>query len=84
MNPRREGPPVHAPTERADIKYLPQYCPFLTREVWALLTRQPDQRWRIVNCLDKDRACFKEPCAFTTDGGEWPFRASPEDVNPSG
>lgn len=64
---------MQPPTDRSDVKYLPQFCPFLKREVWAILTQQADGRWRVVNCLDKDRACFQEPCAFTTDGGEWPF-----------
>ena len=60
--------------DRLDVKYLPCQCPFLHREVWAIMSRQPDGSWRIVNCLDKDKGCFEENCAFSTDGGEWPFR----------
>lgn len=66
----------HATTRHAGrhgVQYLPRYCPFLKREVWAILVKQADGSWRIVNCLDKDRECFEENCAFTTDGGEWPF-----------
>jgi len=59
--------------QRPDVKYLAQSCPFLKKEVWAILTRQSDGSWKIVNCLDKDKGCFEHACAFTTDGGEWPF-----------
>lgn len=59
--------------QRPDVKYLPLRCPFLNHDVWAILTRHTDQSWRIVNCLDKDKPCFQHPCAFTTDGGAWPF-----------
>lgn len=59
--------------EHPEVKYLPQLCPFVNREVWAILTRQSDGRWKIVNCLDKDRRCYQHACAFTTDGGGWPF-----------
>ena len=59
--------------ERSDIKYLPQRCPFLNQDVWAILTRQPDGSWRVVNCLDKEEGCFSLSCAFTSCGGEWPF-----------
>ena len=62
-------------TDRPDVKYLPRHCPFLKQEVWAILTQQADGTWRIVNCLDKEKDCFRHPCAFTTDGGEWPFDA---------
>jgi hypothetical protein len=58
---------------RVDLKYLPCQCAFLKREVWAVVLKQADGREKIVNCLDKDHACFQQPCAFTTDGGEWPF-----------
>ena len=61
---------MHEPRE---VKYLPRHCPFVNREVWAILTRQPEGSWRIVNCLDKDHGCFQHACAFTTDGGAWPF-----------
>ncbi len=60
-------------SDRPDVKYLPRHCPFLNREVWAIVTRQADGTWKIVNCLDKDRPCFQYSCAFTTDGGTWPF-----------
>ena len=58
--------------ERPAVKYLPSYCPFLKREVWAIMTRQADGAWKIVNCLDKERMCFEENCIFTT-GKIWPF-----------
>ncbi|HAM39821.1 MAG TPA: hypothetical protein DDX89_00505 [Candidatus Omnitrophica bacterium] len=60
-------------TDRPEMKYLPRQCPFVKKEVWAILTKQADGSWRIVNCLDKDKACFEQECAFTTDGGTWPF-----------
>jgi hypothetical protein len=60
-------------TDRPEMKYLPRQCPFLKKEVWAILTKQADGSWRIVNCLDKDKACFEQACVFTTDGGAWPF-----------
>jgi hypothetical protein len=56
-----------------NVRYLPQRCPFVKREVWAIVVRQPTGRWRIVNCLDKDKGCFQQACAFTTDTGQWPF-----------
>ena len=59
--------------KRPDVKYLPQHCPFFKKEVWAILTRQASGSWKVVNCLDKDRSCFQYNCAFTTDGGQWPF-----------
>lgn len=58
---------------RPSIKYQPCHCVLLQREVWAILTRQADGRWQIVNCLDKEKECFTLGCAFTADGGEWPF-----------
>lgn len=61
---------------RGDVKYLPQHCPFLQQDVWAILTRQPDGSWRIVNCLDKGPGCYTMDCVFTTDGGQWPFKLS--------
>lgn len=63
---------------RVEVKYLPRRCPFLNKDVWAILTKDAAGQWRIVNCLDKDEECFGEPCAFTTDGGEWPFRDAPQ------
>ncbi len=59
--------------ERPEVQYLPQHCPFLNQDVWAILTRQADGSWRIVNCLDKTEGCFLMDCAFTTCGGDWPF-----------
>ncbi len=58
---------------RPEVKYVARRCRLLHREVLAILTKQKDGSWRIVNCLDKDKGCFERPCAFTTDGGEWPF-----------
>jgi len=60
-------------SERPEVRYLTRRCPFLRKEVWAILTRQADGDWKIVNCLDKDQGCFQHNCAFTTDGGQWPF-----------
>ena len=60
-------------SEPREVKYLPRHCPFVNREVWAILTKPSDGTWRIVNCLDKDQGCFQHACAFTTDGGVWPF-----------
>ena len=61
----------------AEFRYQPKYCAFLRTVVWAIVTRQADGSWRIVNCLDKDEACFSLDCAFTTDHGEWPYKPSP-------
>ncbi|MBI2094364.1 MAG: hypothetical protein HYT88_06565 [Candidatus Omnitrophica bacterium] len=60
--------------QRPQTKYLPCYCPFLKREVWAITTRHMDGTWKIVNCLDKEAVCYQQDCAFTTDGGRWPFQ----------
>ena len=60
-----------------NLKYLPQHCPFLKREVWAIVVKQADGSWQIVNCLDKDRICYDQGCAFTIDGGQWPFQDTP-------
>ena len=60
-------------SEKPEVKYLARHCPFVKREVWAILTEHPDGVWNIVNCLDKDTVCFQHACVFTTDGGEWPF-----------
>ena len=59
--------------ERPDVKYLPRDCPFFKKGVWAIVTKQADGIWRIVNCLDKHEPCFERNCVFTVDGGEWPF-----------
>ena len=60
-----------------EFRYQPKFCAFLRRTVWAIVTKQSDGSWRIVNCLDKDESCFHLDCAFTTDQGEWPYKASP-------
>lgn len=73
MIPPSPHPPKSDQPERPDVKYLPRDCPFLKKEVWAILAKQPDGAWRIVNCLDKYEPCFEHDCAFTRDGGEWPF-----------
>lgn len=67
---------------RPEIKYLPRYCMLLKRDVWAILTKQSDGTWRIVNCLDKDKRCFDEECAFSVDGGQWPFTEASSSVSP--
>lgn len=64
---------------RVEFRYQPTYCAILRKNVWAIMTRQPDGAWRIVNCLDKDEGCFHLDCAFTTDQGEWPYQASSAD-----
>lgn len=56
-----------------EFRYHPNYCTVMRKSVWAIVTRQPDGTWRIVNCLDKDDACFKCNCAFTVDHGQWPY-----------
>ena len=68
--------------DRPSVKYLPSYCPFRKQEVWAIMTQQADGAWKIVNCLDKARACFEEPCAFTSAGGDWPFHQGLADSFP--
>ena len=62
---------------RIEFRYQPKHCALLGKTVWAIMTRQPDGSWRIVNCLDKDEACFSLSCAFTTDAGEWPYKTVP-------
>ena len=61
---------------RVEFRYEPKFCTLLGKHVWAILTQQADGTWRIVNCLDKDETCFNLDCAFTTDNGAWPYRAS--------
>ncbi len=73
MIPLASNPPKPDQPERPDVKYLPRHCPFLNKEVWAILTKQIGGTWRIVNCLDKQQPCFEHDCAFTVDGGNWPF-----------
>ena len=70
---------------KVEFRYQPKYCAFLRKVVWAIVTRQADGSWRIVNCLDKDEACFSLDCAFTTDQGEWPYKQCPaEHPQPKG
>ena len=61
------------------FRYEPKFCAFLRRKVWGIMTQQSDGSWKIVNCLDKDVSCFHLDCAFTTDGGEWPYKSSPSE-----
>ena len=58
---------------RPEVRYQPRYCTVLGKHVWAIRTCQPDGSWRIVNCLDKDEACFTLDCIFTSDRGRWPY-----------
>ena len=67
---------------RVEFRYEPKHCKLLGKYVWAILTQQADGTWRVVNCLDKDEACFKLDCAFTTDNGEWPYQSREDDVSP--
>ena len=69
---------------KAAIRYYPTICTVFGKEVWAILTKQPDGSWRIVNCLDKDGECFKMDCAFTTSCGRWPFAISSTEPLPEG
>ena len=61
---------------RAHCRYRPLVCILFSKEVWAIVTKQPDGSWRIVNCLDKDEGCFGVDCAFTTSCGQWPYRVA--------
>jgi hypothetical protein len=58
-------------------RYQPRVCSLRGCEVWAITTQQSDGTWRPVNCLDKEELCFAMGCAFTTDGGGWPFPPLP-------
>ena len=60
-------------SKRPEVKYLSCRCRLRKKRVWAILTKQSSRRWKIVNCLDKDTVCATRGCAFTTDGGAWPF-----------
>lgn len=60
-------------SRRPRPKYVPRHCPFLNREVWAIVTKQAGGTWRIVNCLDKHQPCTVYHCAFAVDSGTWPF-----------
>ena len=61
---------------KPEFRYQPRYCSLLGKYVWAIRTKQSDGTWRVVNCLDKDDACFHLDCAFTTDQGEWPYKSA--------
>ena len=61
---------------KVEFRYYPTTCALREKEVWAILTKQPDGSWRIVNCLDKDEACFGVDCSFTTSCGQWPYRVA--------
>ena len=63
-----------ATTDKVEVRYVPRICTFLGKEVWAIMTRQADGEWRIVNCLDKDEGCFSQECLYTCSGGSWPFK----------
>ena len=65
----------------AEFRYQPRRCSFLNKLAWAIMTRQADGSWRVVNCLDKDEPCFSLDCAFTTDNGEWPYKAPDDDLS---
>ncbi len=65
---------------KAEIRYYPTTCAVREKEVWAILAKQPDGSWRIVNCLDKDEACFGLDCAFTTSCGRWPYAISSKEA----
>lgn len=76
MTQRSEGDHVVPADTRAKIQYQPTYCAILRKHVWAIVMKQADGSWKIVNCLDKDEGCFSLDCAFTTDHGEWPYRVA--------
>ena len=65
---------------KVEFRYEPKFCKLLGKHVWAIRTQQADGSWKIVNCLDKDETCFGLDCAFTTDNGEWPYKASDDDL----
>lgn len=69
---------------KVEFRYKPKFCTLLGKYVWAIMTQQSDGTWRIVNCLDKDETCFGLECAFTTDHGEWPYRAGSPDRTDAG
>lgn len=64
---------------QSELRYQPVRCSFFDKTVQGILVRQTDGGWRIVNCADKTRACFDVECAFTLDGGRWPFPGAPTD-----
>jgi len=60
-------------TARQEVSYTPRRCTVFDRDVWAILIREGEPPARVVNCLDTDHPCYAQSCAFTTDGGAWPF-----------
>ena len=64
-----------------EFRYQPRYCTLLGKYVWAIRTRQADDTWRTVNCLDKDDGCFQLECALITDHGAWPYQSAPPDAH---
>ena len=63
-----------------EVRYEPRHCAFFRKHVWAIVTKQADGAWNIVNCLDKDEPCFGMECVFTTSGGTWPYPNSSEAI----
>jgi hypothetical protein len=68
------------PVAKPQLRYKPTQCRLRSRQVWAIRTRQDDGSWMIVNCLDKEHACARLGCAFTTPRGEWPYPAAKQDA----
>ena len=68
---------------KVEFRYQSAYCAVLRKHVWAILTQQQDGTWRVVNCLDKEEACFTLDCAFTTSGGQWPYASPPRCESPA-
>ena len=60
-----------------EMRYQTVRCKLIDKDVWAIVVQQPDGAWWIVNCLDKDEACYRKECAFTIDGGSWPYNVAP-------
>lgn len=64
-------------TRRATV-----WCTILGRLVEVAIVRDPSSRiavprvpegWRVVECLERDVACFGKGCPFTTDEAGSPF-----------
>lgn len=62
--------------DEAQYRFQPTSCALVCQNVWAIMTKQADGSWKIVNCLDKHESCFRLDCAFTTDSGQWPYPTS--------
>lgn len=62
--------------DEAQYRFQPTSCALVRQNVWAIMTKQADGSWKIVNCLDKNESCFRRDCAFTMDNGQWPYPAS--------